>query len=1072
MSLTTLSDYVYAFTMFPTSSRSGKLFGILVCFFLSGTAGLIYQVAWGKELGLIFGHTVYAIATVLAVFMAGLAAGSAYLGSWNEQHARPIALYAWIELGVALTGAFSLVGIVGVRYLYLAAYPVIGAATPLLLALRFLGIAIVLFIPTFLMGGTLPILIRGLTREDELGVRISRLYWVNTLGAVTGTLLAGFLLLPVLGLRLTIACAVVLNVLAGLIALRLSAASSHGEAAASGRIPLASASETSSEVSSEPSRKFVLVAFGVVGATAIAYEVAWTRLLATILGSSTYAFTLMLATFLAGIVIGSFLFERWFSRAGRSVSFDAFSRTQTYTGLAALLFLSLFQYIPAIVPPILRATHESFGGLIVAQFVTSALAMLPAAVVFGFNFPVVVLLIAGGAGSESGYSAAVGRAYAANTFGAIAGAIVTGFWLVPALGSFRVVALIAALNLLLAAALEISGRPRRAVSLALNGVVLLLVAFAAFSSVFYNRALSSFSTVLYFHTHSGRLTPAENAATVDLPFVADGLNASIAVNRTDNYVGLTTNGKVDASSADTPTQLLVGHLGVVVDQAPRRVLIVGFGSGMSVSAVARYPDVQRIDCVEIEPAVIQAAPYLEKLNRGVLRDPRLHLVLDDARNFLLTSREQYDLIISQPSNPWIAGIATLFTDEYYAAARKHLTPGGRFVQWIQGYSLDPSDLRMILATLSRHFPETTLWQISEGDLIALNRTEALRMNFDRLRTLWQTGDLHEDYETLELRHPEGLVAYFALNDSAVRRIAVGSVLNTDDRTLLEYHAPRAILDRTLVDRNTQLLADNREGLLPANLDPSETRRALEGAAETNLRLGNYRSATAYLKALENEPPSANLEILRGLVQLSDHHMDAAQTHFENAARLDPDSLAALHWLAVVAHNKKDETSADRRISQILQRDPKFHAALADRVRFARDRQDWPTAVAAQAALINATKNPAAIELCRLGEFQLRTQNVAEAEKAFLTGIQVDPYSYSCNRNLAELDRETGFMDRAHKRLNFIVRLFPDADPTVYTSLFAVETALGHHAAADAAIQKGRRLFPQYEVLRQHILPSR
>jgi spermidine synthase len=1063
---------IYAFTMSPTLAGGEKPFGILVCFFLSGAAGLIYQVAWGKELGLIFGHTVYAIATVLAVFMAGLAAGSAYLGSWNERHARPIVLYAWIELAVAAAGAFSLIGLIGVRLLYLAAYPAIGTATPLLLVLRFFGIALVLFIPTFLMGGTLPILVRGLTREEELGARISRLYWVNTLGAVTGTLLAGFVLLPALGLRLTIACAVVLNVLAGLIALRVSSASAHAEDSASAQGPSASVSgETIAEDSSCPSRTFLLFAFGVVGATAIAYEVAWTRLLATILGSSTYAFTLMLATFLAGIVIGSFIFERWFARARRSVSFDTFSRTQTYTGLAALIFLGLFQYIPAVVPPILRATHESFAGLILAQFVTSALAMLPAAIIFGFNFPAVVLVLTGGAPSESGYSAAVGRAYAANTLGAIAGAIVTGFWLIPALGSFRVVALMAGINLLLAVALEISGAARRARSLALNAALLLLVAFAGFSSVLYNRALTSFSAVLYFNLHGSNLTLAETAATVDLPFVADGLNASIAVNRTDNYFALTTNGKVDASSSDTPTQLLLGHLGAVVDQAPRRVLVVGFGSGMTISAVARYRDVQRIDCAEIEPAVIEAGPYLAKLNRGVLRDPRLHLFLDDARNFLLTSREQYDLVISEPSNPWIAGIATLFTDEYYAAVRKHLAPGGRFVQWIQAYSLDPADLRMILATLSRHFPETTVWRVPAGDLIALNRTETTPMNFDRLRALWQTADLREDYETLELRHPEGLVAYYALNDSAVRRIAAGSVLNTDDRTLLEYHAPRALLNRSLVDSNARLLADHREGLLPTNLNPSETRRALEAGAETNLRLPNQTDAVAYLKALENEPPSSNLEILRGQVQLSDDHIDAAQAHFENAARLDPDSLAALHWLAVVAHDKKEEASADLRVSQILQRDPKFQAALVDRVKFARDREDWPSAVAAQATLIKAARNSPAIEFCRLGEFLLRTQNLAEAEKAFLTGVAVDPYSYSCNRNLAELYRQTGLMDRAHQRLDFIVRLFPDADPTIYTSLFTVDTALGDHAAAAAAIQKGRRLFPQYGPLRQPILQS-
>ena len=1053
-------------------SRGARPIGILVCFFLSGAAGLIYQVAWGKELGLIFGHTVYAIATVLAVFMAGLAAGSAYLGSWNEQHGKPIVLYAFIELAVAATGALSLVGLVGVRVLYLAASPVVGGATSLLLVLRFLGIAIVLFIPTFLMGGTLPILVRGLTREDEFGARISRLYWVNTLGAVTGTLLAGFLLLPTLGLRLTITCAVALNVFAGLIALRLASGSSEAEA---GSFPNSSAenglSETATEGTHPPSRRFLFFAFGMVGATAIAYEVAWTRLLATTLGSSTYAFTLMLATFLAGIVIGSVIFERWLVRARRPVSLVTFSRTQTYTGLAALVFLGLFQYLPAIIPPVLRATHESFGGLILAQFVSSALAMLPTAIIFGFNFPAVILLVSGGAPSKSGYSAVVGRAYACNTFGAIAGAIVTGFWLIPALGSFRVVALVGATNLLLAVAVEAYTVPRRAFSLALNGMLLAIVIFAGFSSIVYNRALSAFSTVLYFNSHSGKLTPAENAATVDLPFVADGLNATIAVNRTDNYFALTTNGKVDASSADTSTQLLLGHLGAVVDKAPRRVLIVGFGSGMTVSAIARYPDIERIDCAEIEPAVIGAAPYLEKLNRGVLRDPRVHLLMDDARNLLLTSREQYDLIISEPSNPWIAGIATLFTDEYYAAARKHLTAGGRFIQWIQGYSLDPGDLRMILATLSRHFAETTLWQVPGGDFIALNRTEASPLRFDRLRALWQVPGLREDYETLELRHPEGLVAYYALNDSAVRRMAAGSVLNTDDRTLLEYHAPRALLNGSLLETNAKLITENREGLLPSNLDGSEIRRALEASAETSLRLRNYEMAVACLKALENEQPSANLEILRGLVQLSDKQTDGAQAHFENAARLDPDSLAAQHWLAIVAHDKKQDAAAELRVAQILKRDPGFRAALADRVKFAKDREDWPAAAAAQSKLIDATKNPTAIELCRLGEFHLRMQDRANAEKDFLMGIQADPYSYSCNRNLAELYRQTGLMDRAHTRLDFVVRFFPDSDPTLYTSLASVLTALGDTAGANAAIEKGRRLFPEYEGWRQAALRS-
>src|SRR3970040_17305 len=201
------------------------LAGILLCFFLSGAAGLIYQVAWGKALGLVFGNTVYAISTILAVFMGGLALGSAYRGRWSQRYPNAVALYGWIELAIAATGALSLVGLAGVRHLYFAAYPLVSGFMPTLVALRFVGAAVVLLLPTFLMGGTLPILVGGLTRRSaELGARVSRLYWINTLGAVAGTFAAGFLFLPALGLRLTVALAVALNLLAGVIALLLARA--------------------------------------------------------------------------------------------------------------------------------------------------------------------------------------------------------------------------------------------------------------------------------------------------------------------------------------------------------------------------------------------------------------------------------------------------------------------------------------------------------------------------------------------------------------------------------------------------------------------------------------------------------------------------------------------------------------------------------------------------------------------------------------------------------------------------------------------------------------------------------
>src|SRR5437899_1080680 len=799
---------------------------VLACFFFSGAAGLIYQVAWGKALGLIFGHTVYAIATVLAVFMAGLAAGSAYIGRWNEQRAESLAVYAWIEFMVAATGALSLAGLAGVRSLYVAAYPSVNGLQPLLLALRFFGAIVVLFIPTFLMGGTLPILVRGITRNSaELGMRVSQLYWVNTLGAVAGALVSGFVLLPALGLRVTVASAVVLNMLAGLIALRI-AKEPRNQRGGKGSHALATSAPAHPQ---QPTFAFLLFLFAVIGSTAFAYEIAWTRLLAITISSSTYAFTLMLAMFLAGTVIGSAFFQYFFASSGQ-ISFTTFSRTQTGIGIAALSSLILFHWIPAVIPPLLRATHQTFNGLVLAQFVTSALTVLPVATIFGFNFPMVVVLLDRTARANAGRPATVGRAYAANTFGAIVGSLITGFWLVPWLGSFRMIAAAAGVNLLLAVALDLRSSERRVLPLAMNLFCLLIAFVVGSSSFFYNRALLSLSAVLYGNSYQGHLTLGEISATNDLVFTVDGLNDSRAVFRPDNSAALRLNGKVDASTGDARTQLLLGHLGAAFEPAPRRVLIIGFGSGMTASAVARYPDIERIDCVEIEPAVIRAAPYLESLNRNVLSDPRVHVIFDDARNFLLTSREKYDLIISEPSNPWIAGIATLFTDEYYAAVHQRLVPGGEFVQWVQAYSLAPADLRMIIATLAPHFTEVTLWRGAEQDLLLLGRTDAAPFRFDRLRFLWQNAALRKDFESLDVHQPEGLVAYYLLDDAAVRKLAKGTILNTDNRTLLEYHAPQTLLTSSLFEANQEFIAQFREGPLPTNLGPSEVQRALEGGS--------------------------------------------------------------------------------------------------------------------------------------------------------------------------------------------------------------------------------------------------
>jgi len=1031
-----------------------------VCFFLSGAAGLIYEIAWSKSLGLLFGHTVYANATVLAIFMLGLAGGSVWLGIKSEESQRPIALYGWIELGIAATGAASLPALTGLRWLYYAVHPYIDNSTISLLVVRAGGAVLVLAVPSFLMGGTLPILLRGLVPPghnslSQISKQIGRLYWVNTFGAVVGAGAAGFLLLPGVGLRLSVATAALLNLCAGGIALLVAAPRSTNIQLQSKASPRPSENKNH-QSGNTTTVWFLLVAFGLVGGTAICYEIASTRLLATTLGSSTYAFTIVLATFLLGIALGSAFYEYWSRRHQSSIKI--FAVTQSCISIAALLFLVSLRELPNLLPPIFKMASDSFRGLLVGQFLVAGLALLPAAAVFGFNFPAVIALLTSISNDNRRPGESTGTAYAVNTLGAVLSAVVTGFFLIPSFGSFRVIALAAVANVLVAFALEWFCSPRRPAVLSVNVVLLLCAIIVGWSSLFYDRALASFSTVLYWNLHQVPLTVQEAADTEDIVFLEDGLNATISVSRSDNYVGLRTNGKVDASSADTNTQILLADLGAVFHPNPRRILIIGLGSGMTASAVSRFPEVEQIDCVEIEPAVLHAAPHLTKLSRGVLKDTRLHLILDDARNTLLTSRQQYDLVISEPSNPWIAGVATLFTDEFYAAVTKRLAPGGMFIQWVQGYSLEPSDLRMILATITPRFNDVTLWHSAGFDFLIFARMQKGVLEFSRSRALWSKTQVQEDVSTLRIARPESWPVYFRLNDSEVRYLAAGGDRNTDDRTLLEYRAPKGTVGEDRKSELEALIKNYQRELLPDELLPTEKPLALQAAAESSLDLDLDVSA-AYVGALDSENSTPSLEIIRGRLALKQNRSVDAINHFNRALELEPENAKATYWLAIAKHFNPTDTEADLLLDRVLQRDPQNALALASRVAFARDRKDWIVAARAQERLTDAMSDPQAAEFCRLGDLRFRAGNLNTAENALKIGLERDPYSYLCNRELGEIERVKGRLEEASTHLQLVVRMYPEMDPGTYASLALVYEAQKRLDSARTILEKGLRIFP-------------
>jgi len=614
------------------------------------------------------------------------------------------------------------------------------------------------------------------------------------------------------------------------------------------------------------------------------------------------------------------------------------------------------------------------------------------------------------------------------------------------------------MNLLLAFLLELrSSRPRK-LTFAIQAALLCALAGVAASSVFYSKAFASFSAVLYRNSHQTTLTPSELANLEDVIYFEDGINATISVTRSDDYVSIKTNGKVDASNLDQSTQLLLGDLGAVFHPHPRNVLIIGLGAGMTASAVSRFPDVERIDCIEIEPAVLHAQTYLTRLNRGVLKDPRVHMILDDARNVIQTQHRLYDLIISEPSNPWVAGVATLYTDEFYAALRERLAPGGMFVQWVQAYSLELDDFRMILASLAPHFADVSLWHSANRDFLVLARTDASSLSFTRARSLWTNSQLHDDFRDLHLTSPESWPVYFRLNDQQVRSLAEGAPNNSDDRTALEYRAPRALLNQSSGDPLDVAIVNRYWPVSLTELAPAEVSPALSAMAESAVEL-NSPLAGYYLRALPASLPSAKLEFLRGRVALLEGRPAEAKAHFEVAGKGEPNSLVDQYWLAIAQHASGETALGDALLDEVLKHHPGDRDAMRQAVAFASDERNWQSAIAAQQRLLAAMPTAPALEYCRLGDFYLRAGDAKNAVKPFQDGLQRDSYSFLCRREFGELLRATGRVADGVKELEFVVEHFPQADAKTYISLALAYQSERREQDAQKILEKGRRVFP-------------
>jgi spermidine synthase len=779
------------------SSRRALL---LAAFFLSGLAALVFELVWTRLLLLSIGTTATAVGVVLAAFMGGMGVGSALAGRRWISRFDPVVAFATLE---GFVGVYALMSPPILR-------AIAGVSRPGIQFLLALG---ALLPATIAMGASLPILVRAFTRSDEPpAVGIGRLYAANTAGAVLGPLLAVFWFFPSVGLSATLWVGASLDFLVcGSLLL-------GKRRLAFGRI-----APVDSEAAPATVPVLLLATVGLSGASAMVYEVAWSRTLSMVYGSSVYGVSIMLATFLFGIALGSGATARLLRRRREGSPVSRLAKALMLSAIFAFVSLLVARSLPFLFLNFYSSFEGSEGTLFFSQFVIAALLMLPCTMALGATLPLAVDALP----SSSDLGGQVARLYSANLAGSALGALSASVLLLASLGiEFSIRA--AALAVLAMAVVLLARSPKFSVAsgAVAGSAILLIVALDPGSQ----RVLKSFGIYsgarAYARLEVGKLR--ELVAAHQLLFYRDGPTASVAVQQIDRFRLLKINGKTDASNGpgDLQTQLLIGHLPFLAVDA-KRVAVVGWGSGMTVGAVLKHP-VDRVEAFEIEPAVIEASRFFEPDNGKPMDDPRLELVLGDARRELRRGEGRYDLIINEPSNPWLTGVANLFTLDFFELAASRLTEDGVLCQWFHLYGMSEDSTRSLIATFRSVFPHVVAFK--DRDLILIGSRKPVSISVERLTRLYQSKEVGESLARAGLKYPSDILVSMRLDSRGVEAFAREAPLNTDDNMRLELRAPRTLY-RDDVDAILEAMRMHRPDIVSQLSDmPSEAALRTELAA--------------------------------------------------------------------------------------------------------------------------------------------------------------------------------------------------------------------------------------------------
>jgi len=802
--------------------RTGStLLSIAVCFFLSGVAGLIYEVVWARQLGLFLGITSHAHTAVIAAYMAGMAAGSFYFGRIADRQTRPLVVYAWLEIGVGVYAAITPALFPFLQTAYARVVDVAGISAAGGQLDRFAIALLALFLPTFLMGGTLPLLVRGLTPSlPELGRMTSRLYGINTLGAMLGTVLAGFMLLPGIGVTGTVFVGVAINLGIALFVFNLSRLRPGRERP--GAEPVVNAAVQPAPARqhlSRGARPVVLLAFGTAGFAALLTQLAWIRAMILVVGGSVYAFTITLASFLCGIGLGSLLYARHLAtqpaRATPPMLGNHMVQAALLAGLTSLtllLGLPLIGKLPGwFFAGYLAGLNDHFQLFQLFIFALSFCLMILPTLLMGALFPLVAVIWTPGI-ERAGRG--VGSAYAINTGGTILGALLGGLLILPWLGVHDSIKLAAGLYFLVALGFWLfsaagAGRGYRYAVAAMAACALLLAAWLVppwdklmmTSGVFHQP--ESIKQVMQEKPGGGL---DEVFGDYELLYYEEGPDATVAVRRmrgsADNQRTLVINGKADASSyGDLPTQVLLAQLPLTLKPRAASALVIGLGSGITAGSLATSEQLKDLTVLEISGQVAEASEFFAVENYRVLDDPRVSLVTADARNYLMASSARYDLIVSEPSNPWLSGVANLFTLEFLQLAKSRLQPEGIMTQWFHTYGMSEADLKTMLRTFDDNFAYVSVWQMGIGDLALIGSDSPHAMSLPHV-----LGAGGGELARAQVHNVRDLADLYVFGGDLLSTYVLGARVNSDGAPVVEFNAPRNLYRITQLDNMGRISA--------------------------------------------------------------------------------------------------------------------------------------------------------------------------------------------------------------------------------------------------------------------------